>query len=80
MINSELVDAVRAAMHSPENLTEGGRVNWDFVEADVYLDFLDTHDKEDIDDSLNFVADNYEVDNYDEVDVWTMILNEVAPF
>ena len=42
MINSELVDAVRAAMTSQENLTEGGRVNWDFVEADLYLDFLDT--------------------------------------
>lgn len=73
MIVSDLVDAVRTAMHSAENQTEGGRVNWDFVQADLYLEFLDTHGKDDIDDSLNFIADNYEVDNYEDT-IWGELL------
>jgi len=73
MIVSLLVDATRAAMHSAENQTEGGRVNWDFVEADLYLQFLDSYAKEDIDDSMNLVADNFEVDGYQD-NIWDEIL------
>ena len=41
MIRNDIIEAFNKATTNPENINTSGGINWDFVEADLFMDVGD---------------------------------------
>jgi len=39
-VRNEMANEFRRAVNDPENINEDGSINWDFVEADVFIEVV----------------------------------------
>lgn len=62
-INTQLAKAFNRAVTTAENINEDGSINWNFVDADCYMDLADSKSDlpADIDyiEQFNYLADCY---------------------
>jgi len=40
---SDIISSFNAALIKKENINEDGSINWNFVDADIYLDLLESN-------------------------------------
>ena len=65
---AELIVSFNKAVINPENLDERGRVNWDFVDADIWMDAgeVDKVVPEEWYNVFNDLADDFELNQLQE--------------
>lgn len=59
MIKQDVIDAFDKAVNNPENLYQGGGVNWDFVDADLNLDLNGVYSTDYLFECFGVLVDNY---------------------
>jgi hypothetical protein len=59
MIKNDVIEAFNAAVTNPENIHEGGGINWNFVDADLNIDLGVIYDTEYLNDCIDVLVNNY---------------------
>ena len=59
MIKNDVIEAFNAAVVNPENIHEGGGINWNFVEADIFIPLGVFYDTEYLNDCISVLVDNF---------------------
>lgn len=59
MMKNDVIEAFARAVNDPDNLHQGGGVNWDFVDADLYLDLGNVYAAEYLNECFEVLVDNY---------------------
>lgn len=59
MIKMDVIEAFNKAVVNPENIHQGGGINWDFVDADLNLDVGMWYTSEYLYECFEVLVDNY---------------------
>jgi hypothetical protein len=59
MIKNDVINAFNNAVANEENQHEGGGINWDFVDADLYLDLGNVYAAEYLNECFEVLVDDY---------------------
>lgn len=59
MIKMDVIEAFDKAVVNPDNIHQGGGINWNFVDADLSIDLGVFYNQEYINDCLTVLVDNY---------------------
>ena len=59
VIKTDVIEAFNKAVNNPENLHEGGGVNWDFVDADLHIDLGAFYATEYLYECFDVLVNNY---------------------
>ncbi len=59
MIKNDIIEAFNAAVVNPENIHKGGGINWNFVEADIFIPLGVFYDTEYLNDCISVLVDNH---------------------
>ena len=59
MIKNDVIGAFNAAVANSENQHEGGGINWNFVDADLYLDLGNIYSEDYLNECFEVLVDNY---------------------
>jgi len=59
MIKNDVIEAFNAAVTNPENIHQGGGINWDYVDADLYLDLGALYSETYLNECFEVLVDNY---------------------
>jgi hypothetical protein len=59
VIKNDVIEAFNNAVNNPENLHEGGGVNWNFVDADLNLDLGGIYAASYLYECFEVLVDNY---------------------
>jgi hypothetical protein len=60
MIKNDVIETFNAAVANPENQHVDGGINWNFVDADLYLDLGAIYSEEYLLECFDVLADDYE--------------------
>ena len=59
MIKNDVIEAFNAAVTNPENIHQGGGINWDFVDADLNLELSTYYASSYLYECFEVLVDNY---------------------
>lgn len=59
MIKNDIIKAFDTAVANPENINNTGGINWNFVDADMYVDLSSVYASTYIDECIEVLVDNY---------------------
>ena len=59
MIKNDILEAFDAAVTNPENIHEGGGINWNFVESDIFIPLGVFYDTEYLNDCISVLVNKY---------------------
>ena len=59
MMKNDVIESFNAAVVNPENIHEGGGINWNFVDADLFMDLGTIYTTEYLNDCISVLVDNH---------------------
>ena len=59
MIKNDIIEAFNAAIVHPENITNGGVINWDFVAVDLSVDLGGIYSEDYLNECVEVLVGNY---------------------
>ena len=59
MIKNDVIEAFNAAVVHPDNVSQGGVINWDFVAVDFCVDLGSIYSEDYLDECIEVLVDNY---------------------
>ena len=59
MIKNDVIEVFNAAVVNPENVYQCGGINWDFVDADLYLDLGNIYSEDYLNECVEVLVDKY---------------------
>ena len=70
MIKNDVIESFNRAVENPENINTDGSINWNFVDADLYLDLGAIYSEEYLLECFDVLADEYDLNvAYDRLQV-----------
>lgn len=58
-IKNDVIDSFNKAIDNPENISDDGSMNWNFVEHDMFMDLRDFYASEYIFECFDVMVDEY---------------------
>jgi hypothetical protein len=59
MMKNDVIESFNAAVVNPENIHEGGGINWNFVDADLFTDLGHIYTTEYLNECFETLADRH---------------------
>ena len=59
MIKTDIIASFNAAVSNEENINSSGGINWDYVEADLFMDLGGCYAASEIEEAVEVLVDNF---------------------
>jgi hypothetical protein len=69
MIKNDIIEAFNAAVENQENINSSGGINWDYVDADLFIELGSFYSKDYLYDCFEVLVDKYYDTAYNRLQV-----------
>jgi hypothetical protein len=59
MMKNDVIESFNAAVTNPENINTSGGINWNFVDADLFMDLGSIYTTEYLSECVSVLVDNH---------------------